>query len=117
MKLVFVASPFRATTDWERWRNVHRAQELALEVWKAGAVAVCPQANSAHFHESLPDSRFLDGYLALLARCDAVLVGGQSAGVAAEMVHADECGLPVFLTIDELSAWIERQEAPLFADG
>lgn len=114
MRLVFVASPFRASTDWERYRNVHRAEALALDVWRAGACAVCPQANSAHFHGEGPDQRYLDGYLALLARCDAVIVGGQSSGVERELARASELGIPVFLTVEELVGWLERTEAPLF---
>lgn len=114
MKLIFIASPFRAPTPWQVAENVRRAERLALSVWQAGAVAVCPQSMSALFDGEGPDSRYLDGWLALLARCDAVLVGGQSAGVDAELRRAGELGLPVFRTIEDLSAWIVGEEAPLF---
>lgn len=115
MKLVFVASPFRAATPWLVAENVRQAERAALEVWRAGAVAVCPQSMSALFDKEGPDQRYLDGWLALLARCDAVLVVAQSAGVEREMIRADECGLPIFRTVAELSAWLQREEAPLFA--
>lgn len=115
MKLVFVASPFRAPTPWLIAENVRRAERIALEVWRSGAVAVCPQSMSALFHGEGPDQRYLDGWLALLARCDAVIVGGQmSAGVAAEVARAEELGLPVFRTVEELAAWTVEEEAPLF---
>lgn len=115
MKLVFIAAPFRAATDWQRYCNVRRAETYALQVWKLGACAVCPQANSAHFHGEGPDEVYLTGYLALLERCDAVLVVAQSDGVAAELARAAAWDLPVFRTVEELGAWLMREEAPLFA--
>jgi hypothetical protein len=115
MKIVFIAAPFRAATPWGIAENVRDAERVALEVWRLGAVAVCPQANSALFHGEGPDQRYLTGYLALLARCDAVLVAGQSAGVSAELARAAELELPVFRDLASLSEWLTREEAPLFS--
>lgn len=117
MKLVFIASPFRAHTDWQRAENVRHAERIALQVWQAGACAVCPQAMSQHFHGEGPDQRYLDGYISLLRRCDAVIVGGQSDGVARELEVAAEQGLPVFREVGELIGWLDREEAPLFANA
>lgn len=115
MILVFIASPFRAATDWQRAENVRHAERAALEVWKAGACAVCPQANSALFHGECPDDVFLAGYRSLLLRCDAVYVAGQeSEGVKAELAVAT---CPVFYDMPGLVAWLERSEAPLFHRG
>lgn len=116
MKLIFLAAPFRAATDWERWCNVHRAETTALQVWRLGACAICPQANSAHFHGEGPDELYLRGYLALLARCDAVLIAGpRSPGVVAEIEEAERLKIPVLRDIESLDAWLKKQEAPLFA--
>lgn len=106
MKLVFIAAPFRAETEWGRAENVRKAERIALMVWRAGAVAVCPQANSARFHGELPDEVFLAGYRELLEICDAVFVSGHSPGVLAEIETARRIGLPVFFTIDSMQRWI-----------
>jgi len=117
MKLVFIASPFRAPTAWQIAENVRRAERAALEVWQAGAVAVCPQSMSALFHGEGPDRRYLDGWLVLMSRCDAVLVVSQSDGVAREVEHASELEIPLFFSVAEVSAWLGREEAPLFHAG
>jgi len=111
MKLVFIASPFRAPTEWGRVENVRLAERLALEVWKAGAVAICPQANSAHFQDECPDRVFLDGYLELLRRCDAVLFTDESnisAGVGAEIEEARHIGLPIFSYVEQVARWVKE---------
>jgi tRNA G18 (ribose-2'-O)-methylase SpoU len=108
MKLVFIASPFRAPTEWGRAENIRHAERFALQVWQLRAVAVCPQANSALFHDELEDYVFLEGYRALLRRCDAVLVCGQeSAGVKAELETAATYRIPVFRSVEELSVWLK----------
>lgn len=117
MKLIFIASPFRAPTPWQVAENVRTAERMALEVWRIGAVAVAPQSMSALFDKEGPDSLYLDGWLCLLAKCDAVLVGGMSDGVSAEVVRADELGLPVFRSVASLSEWLAREERPLFAES
>ncbi len=112
MRVVFIASPFRAKTEWQRAENVRHAERAALEVWKAGACAVCPQANSALFQDECPDEVFLEGYRRLVVRCDALLVAGQeSDGVRAEIQVARNVGIPVFWNVEELSVWMRRSEA------
>lgn len=114
MKLVFICSPFRASTDWQRAENVRRAERMALDVWNVGACAICPQANSALFHGEGPDDRYLAGYLELLSRCDAVYAGARSDGVDAEIARATNLGIPVFRSAGEVAAWLAHAEAPLF---
>jgi len=102
MKLIFVASAFRAPTPWQVAENVRHAERLALEVWKLGGVAVCPQSMSALFDKEGPDERYLEGWLTLLEKCDAVLVGRSSAGVDAEVLRASMRGIPVHWNINSL---------------
>jgi hypothetical protein len=111
VKIIFIASPFRARTEWGRAENVRHAERAALQVWKLGAVAVCPQANSALFQDECPDEVFLKGYRHLLRRCDAVLIAGQeSEGVRAELAEANARWMPVFHTVEALGAWLKVQE-------
>jgi hypothetical protein len=107
--LVYVAGPYRAPADFQRQQNIQRAHALALEVWKVGGAAICPHANTANFDRELPDEAFLDGDLAILDRCDAVVLTPDwnlSRGACAEVCHANDLGLPVFETIAELAGWI-----------
>jgi hypothetical protein len=111
VKLVYIAGPFRATTPWAVEQNIRRAEELALEVWALGAVAVCPHTNSRFFDKLIPDKVFLDGYLTLLARCDAVLLTGSwetSEGTRNERTYADVHKIPVFETLGDLTKWLYR---------
>jgi hypothetical protein len=116
VRLVYICAPFRGPTEWARAENVRNAERFALSVWRCGAVAISPQANSSRFDGQMPDQVFLDGYLELLRRCDALLVcGPESAGMAAEVALAREIALPIFYTVEELSDWIRREErGPLF---
>ncbi len=118
MKVVYVAGPFRSASkfvpgqqdSWGIQSNVMRAMELALEVWRLGAAAVTPHANTMFFQNAAPDNVWLDGDLAILAKCDAMLMTPdweRSSGARAEKEYADKIGIPVMLTLDELRAWLE----------
>jgi len=114
MKVVYVAGPFRAATAWEIEQNVRAAEVVALRVWRAGAVALCPHANSRHYHGDAADELFIEGTLELLRRCDAILlVEGweRSTGARGERVEAERLGLPVFTEdrFDQLEQWIKGE--------
>jgi hypothetical protein len=109
MKVVYVAGPFRASTAWGIEQNVRAAEVVALEVWRAGAVALCPHANSRHYHGAAADELFIEGTLELLRRCDAVLLikgWKESEGSRGEKREADRLGLPVFFDVREVEAWL-----------
>ena len=90
-----------------------RAMKLSLEVWRLGAAAVCPHANTMFFQNAAPDEVWLDGDLAILAKCDAILMTPdyeRSSGARAEMHFAFDRGIPVFLKIDDLKEWLEARK-------
>jgi len=74
LKLVYIAGPYRADTENGVHENIEAARKVAVEVWKLGAVAVCPQLNSAYMCGVVPVERFLEGGLELVRRCDAVML-------------------------------------------
>ncbi len=74
MEVVYIAGPFRGPNTWEIEQNIRRAEALALEVWRAGAVAICPHTNTRFFQGAAPDDVWLKGYLEVVGRCDAVLL-------------------------------------------
>lgn len=113
MKLVYIAGPFRPKqqgNQWEQTHNIRRAEELAFRVWSMGAVAVCPHMNTANFQGALPDSVWLEGDLAILARCDAVLLTNGwrfSEGTKTEVAFAQARGIPVFEHVPGLQIWLQ----------
>lgn len=98
-KVVYIAGPFRGMNAWEIEQNVRRAEELALEAWKAGVVVICPHANTRFFQGAAPDNIWLEGDLEFVLRSNAVLTTPdwqRSAGARKEIDLANEMRIPVF---------------------
>jgi hypothetical protein len=109
VKVVYVAGPFRGPDSWAIEQNIRRAEELALEVWKCGAAAICPHTNTRFYQGAAPDEVWLEGDLEMLARCDAMLVvpnWHKSEGTKAEIARAESRGIPVFYTLADLIKWL-----------
>jgi hypothetical protein len=120
VKVIYIAGPFRATNPdgspdmFRVQQHVMAAMDLALEVWRMGAVALCPHANTMFFTgaAALADSVWLEGDLELLRRCDALITTRNwqdSKGATAEVAFAREYGLWVFHDLVQLKYWIERK--------
>lgn len=118
MKLVYVAGPYRAATEYGVLENIRRAEKVALQVWLAGAACICPHKNTAFFGGAADDRVWLDGDLEMIRRCDAiVLVEGwqKPTGTKAEIELADSLGIPVFESMPAFKDWLaypERWLAP-----
>lgn len=113
MPVVYLAGPFRGPDHWAIAENVRQAERLALAVWRSGAACLCPHANTAHFQGAAPDQVWLDGDLAMLRRCDAVLMTPDwrhSAGARAEREWAVLHRIPVFESLASLQQWLATQE-------
>ncbi len=88
--ILYVAGPYRAPTPAGVNKNIRKAREVAIALWRAGHVALCPHINSAHFEKHAPDvpqDAYLDGGLELLKRCDGIVlveVWEHSAGAGSE---------------------------------
>ena len=109
--IVFIVGPYRADTHDGVRANVDHAAGVARRCWAAGVPAICPHLNSAWFSGVVEEEVFLEGYRAILSRCDAVLtVPGwdRSAGALCELETAKVCGKPIFHELDKLLAWVER---------
>lgn len=109
MKVIYVAGPFRGAHHWEIAENIRNAERLALAVWRLGAAAICPHANTAHFQNAAPDAVWLTGDLEILKRCDGVIVTSdweRSTGARAEVRYADSHDIPVFFSEKSLAAWL-----------
>ena len=112
MRVVYVSGPYRGPDAWTIETNIRRAEALALEVWRAGAAALCPHANTRFFQGAAEDDVWLAGDLELLKRCDAIIMTAdwtRSHGARAELAFAIAHGLPTFYTVDELKQWLGRE--------
>jgi hypothetical protein len=110
--VVYIAGPFRASTPWGVEQNVRRAEMVALLVWEMGGAALCPHTNTRFFDKALPDEIWLNGDLALLAKCDALMLTenwAQSTGARAERAFAEGRGIPVFETLPALLDWVRTR--------
>lgn len=123
MKLLYIAGPYRpfvndsgktVTTD----ENVFRAERMAIRVAnrlaRYGVFPVTPHLNTRDFENKVEvnsDEYFLNGTMAILERCDAVLVVGgldgerHSSGTRAEVARAKELNIPVFYGTKGVLQW------------
>ena len=110
MKVVYIAAPFTGATAWDIEQNVRRAEVAALEVANAGAMPLCPHANTRFFHGQCTAEFWYAGTMELLRRCDAIYVVGEwqdSKGCLAELSEARRLGLPVLHTLNAVLDWVE----------
>jgi hypothetical protein len=121
MKVIYIAGPFRGRSHWDIAQNIRRAEALALEVWRLGAAAICPHANTAHFQDAAPDEVWLKGDLEILRRCDAMILTEdwyRSQGARAEKEFAQGHRMPTFDNLVQLKDWLEAisglEPKPLF---
>lgn len=113
MKLVFVAGPYRAGSEWEVLQNIRSAEELSLELWKMGLAVICPHKNTEWFGGAAPDQVWLEGGLEMVRRSDAVVCTpnwGQSDGARGEVALAQSLGIPVLYSIVEVRNWLASLE-------
>lgn len=79
---------------------------MAIEVWKAGFCCLCPHLNSGGLEEEgIENWKFYLGDLHILQRCDAMLLipgWKDSQGAKMEVRMAQELGVPVFESLEEL---------------
>ena len=102
-KIVYIAGPYRADSEWEVKQNIDRAEAVALKYWRAGYAVFCPHKNSSFMGGSCPDETWLEGGLEILKRCDAIVMmsgWGNSRGSCKEIELARELNIPVFFNID-----------------
>lgn len=115
MKVVYVAGPYSAPNEYLVKKNIARAEGVALGIWLSGkAAAICPHLNTAHWGSVLTHKQFLDGDVAILKRCDALIMVEDwklSKGAVIEHMAAVENNVPVFYTIQALYAWLDMEEA------
>lgn len=124
MKVIYIAGPFRSKAKngrydyYEQHQNITRAEELAWKVWALGAAPICPHLNTIHFQGSLPDHVWLAGDLAIMNKCDAVLMTEdwiESSGARHEHDEAVKAGMVILYTINDVVEYLHRPK-PVFGE-
>jgi hypothetical protein len=112
MKVVYVSGAYRAPTPRGIVENIRKAEALAIEVWQSGAACICPHLNTALLDGTCPDDVWLKGDLAIIRKCDAmIMMDGWigSIGAQAEKILAEELKIPVFHALYQLQNWLEAE--------
>lgn len=119
MKLIYIAGPYRPYTCADgTWvgtpMNIRNAEVTAVHLVDTlghlGLFPVVPHLNTRDFENQVKkndDQYFLDGTMALLERCDAVLLTMPNAdaisiGTKAEVHRAYQLGIQVYRSFDAL---------------
>ena len=107
--LIAVAGPYSAETHEQRQRNLDAINQAAAGVMKLGHIpvvgvnAALPVVNclgqDANQYEAI-----MAISLAVLDKCDAILIIGESAGVHRERELIEAKGLPVYRDLKDLPA-------------
>ena len=115
MYLIYIAGSYTAPTTWEVKQNILAAEQLGAEICKLNDTAfpVIPHKNT-EFFEGLRDGQyFIDGTLALMLKCDAVLIvpnSESSQGTQGEIHTAQLAGIPVFYHLLDLRVWLAAKK-------
>ena len=98
MKIAYIAWPYRdGTINWLH-DNIEDARKVALKYWGLGYAVICPHTNSAYMDGVCSDAVWLNGYLAILHRCDTIVMlpGYEgSTGALAELDLAKDLHLEI----------------------
>ena len=78
--------------------------DMANELIVAGFAPFCPHlTHFLHMNNWQPYEKWLEIDLAFLAHCEAAIrIPGESAGADNEIKRANELGIPVFHSVDDL---------------
>jgi hypothetical protein len=104
--IIAIAGPYSAPTEAQRQKNLDAMNEMAARVYEKGHIPFIG------INMALPVvamSEVDDEYAAIMAismavvdKCDAMLMIGESKGANMEKEHIAAKGLPVYHSIDEI---------------
>lgn len=104
--LIAVAGPYSAPTEEQRQRNLDEMNRVAAEVMRLGHIPIIGVNAALGVVEAAappdPYAVIMAISLAVVERCDAILVIGESAGVNAERELVASKGLPVYTSLSQI---------------
>jgi hypothetical protein len=106
--IIGVAGPYSANTEEQRAMNVKAMNHAAALILEKGhipliginaALPVVQYANVVDRYKAI-----MDISMAVIDKCEAILIIGESPGANRERDHVAAKGLPVYYSIDEIPA-------------
>lgn len=120
MKVIYIAGPYTAKTNWEVQQNINRAMEAGKLVAEMGAMPLIPHSNTPLIFEGIQNPQFwYDGTMEFLRRSDAILLiegWENSVGAVTERDEAINIRIPIFYRnehrseidyMDAMKLWIK----------
>jgi len=107
MRVIYIAGPYRAATQWGVEQNIRTAEAAMLQVAAMGLVPLCPHTMTRYMDGTLTDDYWLMATMEMLRRCDGMLLCGDwehSSGTLGECREARERGIPIYDNLAELAA-------------
>lgn len=106
MMLIVVAGPYSADTEEKKAKNLDVMNIAAAEVYRKGHIPVIG-VNAALFVadklNDLPRREVINNIsFAIVERCDAILMVGESPGADTERDIIKSKALPVYYSVDEI---------------
>jgi hypothetical protein len=105
---IYVAGPYTGSTSEEIEKNVRRAMEVGLKIWKKGHFPYIPHLT--HWPDMLAKKLeiemnwvdYMNWHAPWVDHCDALLLLAESKGAIIEYNHVKEQGKQVFHSVDEI---------------
>lgn len=116
MILVYVAGRYTATDRAGVERNIRAAEDVGIELARAGFMPVIPHSNTARpeFEDAQGYAFWIRGTMLLMERCDALVTVPDweaSSGARGEVARMLELKRPVAHSVAELVAELARLAA------
>ncbi len=95
MKVVYVAGPYRADSEYGVLSNIRRAEEIAVKYWGRGYAVICPHKNTSFLGGKFSDQTYLNGDLEFVRRADIIVMcpgWAESKGARGELMLAKALG-------------------------
>lgn len=105
---VYVAGPYTAPTPELVESNVQRAIDFGIMVIRKGHIPYIPhlshwvELRAQQAWESISYEKWLEIDREWIRLCDALLIIETSPGVQSERAYAEQLGMPIFYSVDDL---------------
>jgi hypothetical protein len=104
--LIAIAGPYSAKTEEKRMQNLKAMNVAAAKVYRRGHIPVIGVNAALFVAEELntpPEREVINNIsFAIVEKCDAILIIGDSPGVKEELKIIKSKGLPVYFSIEDI---------------